>query len=176
MSNKIDGQRLEEIYQQMIDAGVSDSISTKKEVKQLPALLRGAEKILYAVPGTFEKVTVLAVVTDQRLIFVKHGAFGGSDFREIAIEKIDSVSYSNGLLSSKIAVENAANTTMIENINKKTAPKFVEILKSAIDDLNNSTKLDQSTTADELLKLKSLLDAGVLTQDEFDIQKEKLLD
>ena len=32
-----------------------------------------------------------------------------------------------------------------------------------------------SSTADELIKLKSLLDAGVITQEEFDAQKQKLL-
>ena len=31
------------------------------------------------------------------------------------------------------------------------------------------------SNADELIKLKELLDSGVLTQEEFDIEKEKLL-
>ncbi len=32
-----------------------------------------------------------------------------------------------------------------------------------------------SSVADEIQKMKSLLDSGVLTQEEFDIQKKKLL-
>ena len=42
--------------------------------------------------------------------------------------------------------------------------------KKSLPETNNT-----SSTADELLKLKSLLDAGILTQDEFDAEKKKIL-
>jgi len=38
-----------------------------------------------------------------------------------------------------------------------------------------SAEIEKNMVADELIKLKSLLDQGVLTQEEFDAQKKKLL-
>lgn len=39
----------------------------------------------------------------------------------------------------------------------------------------DTTVINQVSAADEVLKLKQLLDAGVLTQDEFDTKKKQLL-
>ncbi len=39
----------------------------------------------------------------------------------------------------------------------------------------NSNKENNTTVADELIKLKGLMDSGVLTKEEFDIQKKNLL-
>lgn len=43
-------------------------------------------------------------------------------------------------------------------------------------EIKENKEVSKISTADELLKLKGLLDAGVLTQDEFDSQKKKLLE
>ena len=40
---------------------------------------------------------------------------------------------------------------------------------------NDTTIVNQVSAADEILKLKQLLDSGVLTQDEFDAKKKQLL-
>lgn len=40
---------------------------------------------------------------------------------------------------------------------------------------NNPSSMPVSSVADELLKFKSLLDAGAITEDEYNIQKAKLL-
>ena len=178
MGKNIDEARLEEIHQQMIDAGVSDLFGTKKEVRHLPELMYADEKLLYATSGFVDKGTVLVVVTDQRLMFVNHGMIYGTDFREIPFEKINGVSYSTGIALAKVAIDNCANTTMIDQVSKKTAPEFVEILKSAIaseKEVSSPEPTAVFSVADELIKFKQLLDAGVLTQEEFDTQKAKLL-
>ena len=41
---------------------------------------------------------------------------------------------------------------------------------------NTDEKSSSESATDELLKLKSLLDSGVLTKEEFDIQKKKIID
>ncbi|QEA34496.1 SHOCT domain-containing protein [Weissella soli] len=74
--------------------------------------------------------------------------------------------------------------TKANSIVAKTAnlslQQIVEFLQKAIIELEeeNTEQIAQSSTtstADELLKLKSLLDTGILTQEEFDTQKSKLL-
>lgn len=62
--------------------------------------------------------------------------------------------------------------------------QIVEFLQKAIIELEESKSIQEialapqdngSSVADELAKLKSLLDAGVLTQEEFDDQKAKII-
>lgn len=180
MGKNIDKDRLEEIQQQMAEAGVSDLFGTKKEVQSLPEIMADDEVLLYATSGFVDKGTVLVVVTDQRLIFVNRGMIFGTDFREIPFSKINGVSYSKKLVLANVSIDNGANTTLIKNVNKGTAPIFVDTLKKAINNAEQRKNASVASTpaasvADELLKLKSLLDAGILTQDEFDDQKAKVL-
>ena len=68
---------------------------------------------------------------------------------------------------------NKSNTNKLsENIKEQT-----EVLKSQQEEdktKNDSTK-NETSMADELSKLAQLKESGVLTQDEFNLQKEKLL-
>lgn len=176
----VESPRLIEIKQQMVEAGVSDLFGTKKEVQSLPEIMADDEVLLYATSGFVDKGTVLVVVTDQRLIFVNRGMIFGTDFREIPFSKINGVSYSKKLVFANVSIDNGVNTTLIDNVTKETAPIFVDTLKKAINDAEQQKNAPVVSTpaasvADELLKLKSLLDAGVLTQEEFDAQKAKVL-
>lgn len=68
-------------------------------------------------------------------------------------------------------------------INKGYAKPFADKANEAIKNLSNGRNASAHgntgnapvSVADELVKLKGLLDAGVLTQEEFDAQKAKLL-
>lgn len=53
---------------------------------------------------------------------------------------------------------------------------FVEKKRSELrQNLNSPTLINQLSNADELLKFKQLLDAGILTQEEFDLKKKQIL-
>ncbi len=54
-------------------------------------------------------------------------------------------------------------------------PEVVETKVIKIKASEAATEVDKNLVADELIKLKKLLDDGVLTQEEFDAQKKKLL-
>jgi len=41
---------------------------------------------------------------------------------------------------------------------------------------NNNESNDGTSSADEVMKLKGLLDAGAITQEEYDLKKKELLD
>lgn len=65
-----------------------------------------------------------------------------------------------------------------ELVNKILKTDFNDKLKEAIKTYkpqSNSTTNKQSSVADELTKLKKLYDDGILTKDEFEAQKKKLL-
>lgn len=82
-----------------------------------------------------------------------------------------------GGLESKSGVFNATQDENTVMFSKKCYDDMVE-LKENIEKIIFSKSFDDqpvSSVADELLKLKQLLDAGVLTADEFEQQKIKLL-
>lgn len=66
-------------------------------------------------------------------------------------------------------------------VEKKYESQARELYEKILENKRNSkssggtTVINQVSTADEILKLKQLLDAGVLTQDEFDAKKKQLL-
>lgn len=65
-------------------------------------------------------------------------------------------------------LEDKLRTILFENNQKKLPPTPVETIEYS------ETKV--VSVADEILKLKQLLDDGILTEDEFQAQKKKLLD
>lgn len=87
----------------------------------------------------------------------------------------DQAIYDIVLINSKIKAN-----SMIAKTANLSLQQIVEFLQKVIMELEEETKeqVPQTSTisiADELLKLKSLLDDGIVTQDEFDVQKSKLL-
>lgn len=94
--------------------------------------------------------------------------------------QLETASSSGNNKSSNFFAENSFtfDTTVISN------EKMVEVanyVKSRVDAVKKGAAAPAAATnntvsvADELLKLKQLLDMGVLTQEEFDAQKKKLL-
>ena len=168
--------RLEQIKEQFKQAGVSDLFGTKKEVKVLPELLDDSEVVVYATSGFVDKGTVLIVVTEKRLIFVNRGLIYGTDFKEIPFDHINAVSYSKGIMFAKISITNGADTTVIDSVAKETAPIFVDKLKKAISEVNQTTSNGSfDNSINDLRNLKQLLDDGIITQDDFDAKKKQIL-
>lgn len=68
------------------------------------------------------------------------------------------------------------NTIMYNYKQNNLVDEIKEFIEAAVKRQRYpSTAIQSTSTADELLKLKSLLDEGVLTQKEFEEQKKKLL-
>lgn len=82
----------------------------------------------------------------------------------------------------KICVRDTKNPIYRINFYKENygdAEKWHGIISVLMKQASNSDKSTENrksiSTSDELIKLKSLLDAGVLTVEEFNIQKRKVL-
>lgn len=172
--------RLNIIKKQLNDAGVSDLFGTKKEVKELPNVLDlDTETIKYAASGIVENNTVLVVCTNKRVIFIDKGFVYGIKTSEIPLDMINGVSYSKGLMLGSISVTNGAKTTLIENIQKQPAEILANTIKEEAANFkrNESNPFSNNSTdlASQLRELKSLVDEGILTEDEFNAKKKQLL-
>lgn len=91
----------------------------------------------------------------------------------------DSITTSIALLSSKtIPIGKVGVTCSVKNI---TAKEIYNKCKSTFEEakikLSQSTAdISKTSSADEILKYKKLLDIGAITQEEFDKKKKQLLD
>lgn len=175
---------LDEIKSQMADAGVSDLFGTRKEVKYLPSIMEEGETIKYATSGFINGNTALILCTDSRVLIVDRGLIYGTRSTEIPLDMVNGVSYSQGIALGKIDIANGSQHTLIENVDKSTAPIMVSAIKKAAHqykiEINQSTQSTDSRQgeidpADEIMKFKKLLDAGAITQEEFDAKKRQLL-
>lgn len=127
-----------------------------------------------------------AMLTNKRFIYSKHSLTkiaamgvlvnltkGDFDF-EIKIEDIKEVSEAKRLFDKILVV-----STMSGNEYKFFFTKLEEWkihfnnLLSNTD--NNQQSADSVSVADELMKFKTLLDSGAITQSEYDLQKKKIL-
>lgn len=109
--------------------------------------------------------------------------------KHIPLKTITGISYDGGgFLSGKYTVKiyvGGALGNSFETPKTQKSEKMIQQIIAAVDkyrDLKTAEPAKKTTdkeniplVADELMKLASLLNAGALTQDEFDAQKKKIL-
>lgn len=124
------------------------------------------------------KLNGLVVITSERIMFCNR-AFGIGEEKSILLNNIQSIDDKTNLISAKLRIKGITETFVID-ISSKTLKEFKNTLNSAMiksKENKNTVNIQNSTTpADEILKLKNLLDMGAITQEEFDIKKKELLD
>lgn len=165
-----------------------DQFFTKKELNYLPEILQDGEQVLAFTSGFMNGHTWLLTLTDKRLIFLDKGLLFGLRQEIIPLSKVNAVSGETGLFFGSIYITDGAGTRKIENVWKKTVKNFTNKVQEALDALNTSSKKDsltddakQSYTSkeqdryDRLEKLAGLKEKGILTQEEFDTEKAKIL-
>lgn len=100
----------------------------------------------------------------------------------LGISTVDTVKgvLENGLAGTLFSGFKKSKPMTSKNSNSSTAKEVAEIAKGVIKETrsNNSDKKEQLTyeeQIDALNKMKALLDAGILTQEEFDAKKKEIL-
>ena len=170
---------LEAIQAEIKALGDVDLFGTKKEVNCLPEIMKDSEHILYLTSGLMDGTTWLIVCTEERIILLDKGMFFGMD-------KINSISYNKGLLFGSIEIWHGGARMIIENCTKESVKPFVDAVNNAIE--NRKTRSSEANVqkavqngsstidiADQLERLISMVEKGFLSQEEFETQKQKLL-
>lgn len=152
---------------------------TKKEILHLREILTENEEVFAATSGMMNGKTWLITCTSKRIIFIDKGMIYGVEHSEVMIEKVNAISFKNGMVLGEIYVEDGASTRVIKNVPKYSTKPFVDAVHKAMDLLNDENKISiqekSESPAEQLLKFKQLLDVGAITQEEFERQKSKLL-
>ena len=167
------------IDEQIKKLGDFDQWFTKKEIRYLPEVIDEGEEIRAMTSGLHEGTTWLIVVTNRRLLFLDKGFFYGLKQMEMPLAQITSVSHKTGLMFGEIEVDTAGGKKKIEQISKKDVPKVAAIISDLLKQIHStsSSPVSNSMTdiATQLEKLADLKEKGILTEEEFQEQKAKLL-
>lgn len=177
---------MNEIHQQMEDAGAGNAFNRKKAVRKLTAILSDDESIKYACWGFQLGRNVLCVCTNRRVIMLTGALIlgAGAETIEIPLDKVNSVTHTQGLVFGQLDVTNGANTIELDNIAREYTPVMANIIEQQRDlfkksksniSSDNGGVDNTSHLVNELRNLKTLADQGVITQEEFKAKKKQLL-
>lgn len=148
----------------------------RKELKELPSILNQNEKIVALVIGTYNDGTGLLVATNNRLIFIDKGLLYGLKIEDFGLDKITSIQFESGFLLSEIKIMASGNIAKISNVEQGNGKRFSDTVRNLLSQPKPQnvpeTKID---FVDQLERLAKLKDNGIITEEEFNQQKEKIL-
>ena len=176
---------LEEI--QMVIKGLPNGATfwNGKEIKELPNILWNDETIEALIGGVYNKGRGVLVASNKRLLFVDKGLVWGLKVEDFPYDKISSIQYSKGLLMGEITIFTSGNKATIEGTDKQYCAQFCEQVRARITKISSSAFQERPTSfekpqeqddlIDKLKRLGELKVQGILTDEEFSLAKQKLL-
>jgi hypothetical protein len=176
-------------------AAKTDISDTKKldEIEKIADRLDEDEKVLLVTrqtknplkPGSSVFTPNSLIVTDKKLIIRNPSALGLRQKLEYySYENIVDVKLERGVLSAalEINVPGSFEDARVDAIAKDDAEQILRIMQEGIKKLKGNTQEAQtqnssnsSSVADELVKLAQLKEQGILSEEEFQEQKQRLL-
>lgn len=174
---------LSEIQSQISNLDGLETFLGRKEIKELPNVLWDDEKIENIVQGTYSNGNGILVATNKRLIFVNKGLLFGLKVEDFPYEKITTIQYETGLIFGKLTIFTSGNKAIIDNVIKAKVRVFGDWVRARISPTQKNILPNASYTtespkvdiADQLERLAKMKDQGILTEEEFGVQKKKLL-
>ncbi len=158
--------------------GVSKFLSLR-EIKELPNILWEDESVENLAQGIYSNGNGLLVATNKRILFVNKGLIWGLTVEDFSYDKISSIEYNTGLIFGKIIIYTSGNKATIDQIEKKKAREFADFARARMTATTVHASLpvqnNNLDVASQLEKLAALKEKGLLTPEEFDQQKKKLL-
>lgn len=151
-----------------------------KELHHLHEVINEGENILGHTRGFFDGNTWLICVTDRRLIFLDKGMMAGMKQTDMPLSTIDAVNYQTKMAGGNLTVNAGGKENHIGKMKKADVKDIANLISEAVEMAKVGRSVapaaaPASSNMDELKKLAELKDAGVLSDEEFDKQKEKLL-
>ncbi|MHC1688020.1 MAG: PH domain-containing protein [Methanothrix sp.] len=125
------------------------------------------------------------IITNRRILIYKPG-FIGAETEEYPFESIDKIDHKKGFIRSEIEIHAGGKEIELENISNDDAVKAIGIIRQNM----HAQKLAQKTVVlqqpvqatppqedpvTKLKQLKGMVEAGLITQDEYDKTKAAIL-
>lgn len=152
-------------------ARMPSKLGAKKELKALPDELWEGETVEVIASGTYSDGVGILVATDRRLLFLFKGLIR-SISEDFAYARISSIEYKGGMAFASVIVYVSNQKAEIKNLTKGEAKMIVDLARNRMNNPRPPEPVSASvpvveSPADQLLKLKQLHDAGVLTDEQY---------
>lgn len=187
-------QTASEMYHYAVDNGFGSGWNEKWGIKHFSII---AEHLL---PGEEVYMTFIGLhnyqsmtkhdsnfayaITNKRIIMAQKQTIAGEKLQTVYLDNVNDITFSSGLALGVMTIDTIKETFNV-GLDKKSAKainaKAVELLHSLKDNKSEAAPAADApaqqavSAADEILKFKQLLDAGVITQEEFNAKKAQLL-
>lgn len=180
----IDMPTLDQIKQMISQVNPKEekSLIKMKEFPELESFLH-ADEVILKIASAFLSVDSgkngVLVATNTRCFFLyKGGLFSKVTIEQFAYDKISSVEYKTGILSADLIIHASGNRIKLEHLGNDVVRDICDFLNShSRKPLSNTTPVSVNTddVVSQLERLAILKENGVLTEEEFNVAKKKLL-
>lgn len=182
--------RAENMYQYCKDNNFGSGFNEKWGVKHFKVLqdnLMRGEKVLMTFIGlhNYQSTTkhdgnYAYAITNKRILFGQK-SLTGEKFKAVNHEKINDITFEKGIMFGVITIDTPQEKFNIA-LDKASASSINNTIHEVLDNLKSTSTQENmpqptasTSTADEILKFKELLDSGIITQEEFEAKKKQLL-
>ena len=173
--------------------GISKGLLVKREIKELPSILWEGELPEMLASGFYNNGTGILVATDRRVVFVDKGMLGSLKIEDFPYDKISSIESKTGMVAGEITIFVSGNKELIKSVPKDQARALADFLRNKVFLASNKSQasvpaevypvpatsnpsvMPAASIADELEKFANLRDRGIITEEEFNTQKARLL-
>jgi hypothetical protein len=175
---------LEEVREQIGHIDGASRFLGRKEIKELPSILWEDENVERLVQGTYGGMGIL-VATNKRLIFVDKG-IAKLRVEDFPYDKITSIQYKTGWTLGEITVFASGNKAEIKNVAKDQCKLFADSVRARITaasphasapgaPITPAPSVSGGDVVDQLERLAKLKEQGILSEEEFAAQKQRVL-
>ena len=124
-------------------------------------------------------LTTHFVITDRRIIF-RTGLLSKRGI-EIPLDRVQTVHFSQGVMerlvgAGDLLIESGAESGQQHFTDIRQPDRVQRVIHAELEDRRRPSVVAATDLAEQLERLESLLERGTLTQDEFDRQKQRLLE
>ncbi len=171
---------------------------TMKEMNRLPEQLQPGEVVFGFTAGVMSNTgdsnatdfgisTWLVVLTDRRFLFLDAALLSSSlDVHSILHRNVQAVRVAQGFVLGKINIDTGGRTTLIDNCEKNTVKVLGDLANDWLQVLEERSSASRAVEAfvpagpvesglDKLKKLGELKTLGLVSEDEFNAAKAKVL-
>lgn len=169
---------LEEVQEQVGHLDGASRLLGRKEIKELPSVLWEDERIEQMVQGVYGEALGVLAATNKRLVFVDKGLLR-MRVEDFPYDRISSIEYKTGMMMGSIIIYASGNKSEIKHVAKDQCQGFANYVRArtTAPSAHASAPAPAATASpvDELERLAKLRDAGVLTDQEFEAEKQRVL-
>lgn len=169
----------EELYVYCIENNFGEGFTITWSVKGFQVIvdmLKPSETVQTAFIGMCDGHNYAVVITDERIIAVRKGLIGKS-VKSVSLQNVNDTTLRQKLLKYYLEIDTSRERLSFLFHSRSSAERIYQEIHKAISMKRTpaAAPAPAASTADEIMKLKNLLDAGAITQEEFQAMKQKLI-